>query len=432
MEVLNNIQIAPAWAGHPVGFDLVTYKGRQFVAFYDHDRKMTVGQRSLQESRFELMRLEGRWLDARGRLSTDLEWDTHNSITMTVDRNDHIHLCGNMHVDPLIYFRTSRSLDITSFARIDYMVGKNEDRCTYPRFMSGPERKLVFRYRDGMSGNGVDYYNVYDEGTQSWTRLVDVPILDGMDLMNAYARQPELGPDNQYHMIWMWRDTPDCSTNHDISYATSQDLVNWSAGDGSPLPLSITAEASTSIIDPVPPGGGLSNMCASLGYDSKDRPVVSYHKNDEKAFTQAYAARLENGDWKIHKLSDWDYHWDFSGNGSIDTEITLGAVEIREEAFLAMPWWHARKGSGIWKIDESTLQVVGSYPDPEPDLPEELSNVVSDLPGMGVRTTAGRGDTERKYWLRWETLERNRDQPRDEIPPPSDLVLYEVKAYDTV
>ena len=96
MEVLNNIQIAPAWAGHPVGFDLMTHKGRQFVAFYDHDRKMTVGQRSLQESRFELMRLEGRWLDARGRLSTDLEWDTHNSITMTIDRNDHIHLCGNM------------------------------------------------------------------------------------------------------------------------------------------------------------------------------------------------------------------------------------------------------------------------------------------------------------------------------------------------
>ena len=267
MEILSSILISAVWAGHPVRFDLVTHKGRQFVAFYDADRKMTVGQRNLGDDRFELLRLEGRWLEARGRLSTDIEWDSHNSVTMTIDRDDHLHLCGNMHVDPLIYFRTSKPLDVTSFERVDYMVGENEERCTYPVFMPGPEGKLVFRYRDGMSGNGVDYYNVYDEGTQSWSRLVDIPILDGMDLMNAYARQPELGPDNQYHMVWMWRDTGDCATNHDISYATSQDLVNWSAGDGSNLPLPITVKASASIIDPVPPGGGLCLLYTSDAAD---------------------------------------------------------------------------------------------------------------------------------------------------------------------
>ena len=30
------------------------------------------------------------------------------------------------------------------------------------------------------------------------------------------------------------------------------------------------------------------------------------------------------------------------------------------------------------------------------------------------------------YVLRWETLPRNRDQPRAESPPPGDLRLYEV------
>jgi hypothetical protein len=427
VEILSSILISAVWAGHPVRFDLVTHKGRQFVAFYDADRKMTVGQRNLGDDRFELLRLEGRWLEARGRLSTDIEWDSHNSVTMTIDRDDHLHLCGNMHVDPLIYFRTSKPLDVTSFERVDYMVGENEERCTYPVFMPGPEGKLVFRYRDGMSGNGVDYYNVYDEGTQSWSRLVDIPILDGMDLMNAYARQPELGPDNQYHMVWMWRDTGDCATNHDISYATSQDLVNWSAGDGSNLPLPITVKASASIIDPVPPGGGLINMCQSLGFDSTHRPVVSYHKNDEDGFTQAYVARLEEGNWKIQKLSDWDYHWDFSGGGSIGAEIRLGGVETREEGFLAMTWWHARKGSGIWKISESTLQVVGSYPEPKPELPAELLKVGSGFPGMSVRTASGRGDADgTRHLLRWETLGANRDRPRDEIPLPSDLVLYEI------
>ena len=168
-------------------------------------------------------------------------------------------------------------------------------------------------------------------------------------------------------------------------------------------------------------------MCQSLGFDSTHRPVVSYHKNDEDGFTQAYVARLEEGNWKIQKLSDWDYHWDFSVGGSIGAEIRWGGVETREEGLLAMTWWHARKGSGIWKISESTLQVVGSYPEPKPELPAELLKVGSGFPGMSVRTASRRGDADgTRHLLRWETLGANRDRPRDEIPLPSDLVLYEI------
>ena len=234
MALIKTVAVAPVWAGHPVGFDLLTHGDGQFIAFYDAERKMTVGQRGLDEDAFQFVRLEGVWLEARGRLSTELGWDSHNSVTMAVDRDDHLHLCGNMHVDPLIYFRTAEPLDITTFERVDYMVGKNEDHCTYPVFMQGQQGELVFYFRDGRSGNGVNYYNRYDEAARSWSRLVDAPILDGMDAMNAYARKPELGPDGFFHMVWMWRDTPDCATNHDISYARSRDLVHWEAGDGTP------------------------------------------------------------------------------------------------------------------------------------------------------------------------------------------------------
>ncbi|MEE2629045.1 MAG: BNR-4 repeat-containing protein, partial [Candidatus Latescibacterota bacterium] len=207
-------------------------------------------------------------------------------------------------------------------------------------------------------------YNQYDESTREWHRLLDVPVLDGMGAMNAYARIPELGQDGWYHMVWMWRDTGDCATNHDISYARSRDLVTWEAGDGITLPLPITIEANPSIVDPVPAGGGLINMCKSLGFDSADRPVVSYHKHDEQGNTQAYASRLEDGVWRVYKLSDWDYRWDFSGGGSIGAEIRLGGASISEEGHLSMTWWHLKKGAGIWKLDESTLSVVGDYPLP--------------------------------------------------------------------
>ena len=427
LEILSSILISAVWSGHPVRFDLLTHKGHQFIAFYDADRKMTVGQRRLEEASFQLFRLEGTWLEARGRLSTDIAWDSHNSVTMAIDRNDHIHLSGNMHVDPLIYFRTKEPLDVSTFERVDHMVGENETRCTYPVFMKGPNEELVFRFRDGSSGNGVDYYNQYDEAKEAWSRLVNVPILDGMDAMNAYARMPELGPDGRDHMIWMWRDTPDCATNHDISYASSPDLVNWVAGDGSPLGLPITVKAPSSIVDPVPPGGGLINMCQSLGFDSLHRPIVSYHKHDGEGNTQAYASRLENGSWKVYQLSDWDYRWEFGGGGSIGAEIRLGGADVSEKGHLRMTWWHLKKGAGIWKIDEKTMTVVGSYPENKRDTPEALAHVELGYPGMTVRTADSRGERPpngERHLLKWETLPANRDKPREEIPPPSELRLY--------
>ena len=428
MKILSSLVVASVWSGHPVGFDLLTHGDYQFVAFYDDQRRTTVASRKLGEDSWTFFRPEGRWLERRKRPSTQVEWDSHNSLTMTIDGRNQIHLCGNMHADPLIYFRTARPLDITSFERVDRMVGSQEERCTYPRFMRSPSGDLVFRYRDGSSGNGVDYYNVYDPDTQAWRRLIDAPLLDGQGLMNAYARMPEIGPDGMYHMVWMWRDTPDCATNHDISYARSRNLVDWENAQGEPLELPITIESPV-VVDPVPAGGGIINMCQSLGFDAQNRPVVSYHKHDENGKTQAYSARLEDGQWRIYQMSDWDYRWEFSGGGSVGAEIRLGGVQVADDGGLSQHYWHAKKGSGIWRLDEETLKPIGSYPPPPPTLPEELMTLTSDFPGMRVRTMGSRGKGSEpgvRYILRWETLGPNRDRPREQAPPPSELRLYTV------
>ena len=39
IKILGSLFISKVWAGHPVGFDLLTYGDVQFVAFYDADRK---------------------------------------------------------------------------------------------------------------------------------------------------------------------------------------------------------------------------------------------------------------------------------------------------------------------------------------------------------------------------------------------------------
>jgi hypothetical protein len=429
MNVINTLFLASVWSGHPVGFDLLTHGEHQFVAFYDAERRMTVAQRRLDSETWTFVRPEGRMLERRKRSTTQLEWDSHNYLTMALDSEGHLHLAGNMHVDPLIYFRTTKPLDITTLTRIDRMVGENEDRCTYPVFMTGPNDELLFRYRDGSSGNGVDFYNQYDPKTQTWRRLLDRPLLDGQGKMNAYSRVPTLGPDGRYHLIWMWRDTPDCATNHDISYARSRDLVHWENCRGEPLTLPITL-ASDTIVDPVPPGGGMINMTQSLGFDSKDRPVVSYHKFDANGKTQAYSARLEDGKWRIYQTSDWDYRWEFSGGGSVGAEIRLGGIFVERDGGLSQTYSHVKHGSGIWKLDEATLRPSGSYPPPPALLPGELRKPTSDFAGMSVRLQTGRGEGNVagvKYVLRWETLGPNRDRPRKEGPAPSELKLYEVR-----
>ncbi|MBN2310347.1 MAG: BNR-4 repeat-containing protein, partial [Candidatus Hydrogenedentes bacterium] len=101
------LDIAPVWAGHPVGFCLLTSGGRQYVAFYDAERHMTVAARALDSSEWTFK-----------RLPSDLVWDSHNFIVMTMDDAGLLHLAGNMHVAPLVYFRTAAPHDIATFERI--------------------------------------------------------------------------------------------------------------------------------------------------------------------------------------------------------------------------------------------------------------------------------------------------------------------------
>ena len=94
VEVLD---VATVWAGHPVGFCLLTAGGRQFAAYYDAERRMTVAARRPGETKWQYKILPSR-----------VAWDSHNYITMAADDDGHLHLSGNMHCVPLIYFRTTR------------------------------------------------------------------------------------------------------------------------------------------------------------------------------------------------------------------------------------------------------------------------------------------------------------------------------------
>ena len=140
-SVVQTLDVAPAWGGHSVGYCLLTKGEHQYVAYYDHERRMTIAMRRLTSSNWTFRRLPQR-----------VNWDSHHYITMAMDRAGCLHVSGNMHSDPLVYFRTEEPYDLATLRRERAMVGEQESQCTYPQFLFNGEGDLFFLYRFGKSG----------------------------------------------------------------------------------------------------------------------------------------------------------------------------------------------------------------------------------------------------------------------------------------
>jgi hypothetical protein len=417
------------WSGHPVGFSMLAERGHLFIAYYDANRRITVIGRRLGEREWQRCQPEGVEVPRRKRMSNVTAWDSHNYLRLALDRDGHLHLSGNMHVDPLVYYRSRRAFDVTSLERLDRMTGEREERCTYPVFFQNAAGDLLFRYRDGSSGNGSDLYNIYDPATRTWRRLVATPLLEGEGRRNAYSLVPTLGPDGRFHLVWVWRNTPDCATNHTLSYARSRDLVQWENSRGEPIALPMVL-ATGEVIDAAKPGEGLINTTFTLGFDDHARPVVVYHRYDAKGHSQAYAARPAAGSgWQVRQISNWDFTWAFSGGGSIQTEVSLGAPRREAAGILAVDYSTRAAGSGRWRLDAETLAPLGTASSGRnrpaaPPTDEGRRKRGSVEPGMEGQSLSARADG-RRWLLRWQTLGRNRDKPREAVPPPSELRLFE-------
>jgi hypothetical protein len=405
-------------ASFPVGFALLTHGNQQFVAYYDAEKNMTVASRSLDSKTWDYKVLD-----------SQIGWDSHNFIVLKIDSEGYIHVSGNMHVGPLIYYKSTKPLDIQSLTRIAVMVGSEEDRMTYPVFMDGPKGEFLFHYRYGESGNGYEIYNVWNPRKQTWSRYLDTPLIDGKGERNAYMEGPDLGPDNYYHLVWVWRETYDCATNHTLSYARSKDLLHWESVTGKSVPLPITIEEQSLIVDPTPPGGGLYNPGIRLIFDPYGKVLIGYHKYDKDMNTQLFVSRYENGKWTNKQVTDWNLHWIFQGGGCVINELTIDKTKVLSNGNGQVTFGYHRRdtGSGEILLDGKTLDPVGERPYTY-KYPKSLDTVESTFPDMVVSKTFDAGKSLRQnetYMLRWETLPENRDLKREgELPPPSTLRIY--------
>lgn len=414
---INEIDIAPVWSGQPVGFALLTHGDQQYIAYYAADRKLTVLQRTLGHK-------EGRTTI----LPTTLGWDSHNYVTMAFDRDGYLHLSGNMHAIPLIYFRSTKPGDASTLERVPSMTANNEKSVTYPVFSYSPEGDLLFEYRSGSSGSGDTFRNRYDERTKTWKPLTAEPLFHGGTARNAYPIRLVLGPDKWYHQVWVWRESPWAETNHDMSYVRSRDLVHWETAGGTPVQLPLKLETPGIVVDDAPIRGGIINGSQSVGFDLEGKLVISYIKYDAEGKTQLYFARWQQNGWKSLQASHWNYRWDFHGGGSIPMEVMPGPLQA-SGGHLSVAVHHVVYGDVVWQVNPKTMELVG---DPTPQAVAEKDTAAdqyappagSHLAARFTSDVAGHDASGATYRLTWNTLDANRDRPRPEgAPAPSMLRL---------
>ncbi|MCH8979556.1 MAG: BNR repeat-containing protein, partial [Armatimonadetes bacterium] len=229
------VPIGLGWARNSVNAtvfrqsSVTSFGDTQYVAFYDPDGYMVLAKRSLSSTDWETNRTPH-----KGNVA-----DAHNGISIAVDGQGYLHVAWDHHGHPLNY-ATAVEPGSLSLGERRTMTGSVERSVTYPQFFNLPEGRLLFFYRDGGSGNGNLVLNRYDPITRQWRQL-HANLIDGEGERNAYW-QAHVGISGRVYVSWVWRETGDVATNHDLCYAYSPDAgETWNRSDGTKYEGRITA-----------------------------------------------------------------------------------------------------------------------------------------------------------------------------------------------
>lgn len=408
------------WSGQRVWFDFISQEDYQLVAYFDASRQMSIAVRQTGDVN------GGPWI--YHKLPSFLGWDAHNSITAAFDDKGYIHIVGNLHSNPLVYFRSTSPYDPRTLKQVDVMVSKKtEQQMTYPKFFKGFNNELFFKYRLGSSNKGKWYYISWNSNNSKWSNIHENSVLDGEDLRSVYPLGPVFGPDGYAHITFVWRENPIASSNHDLSYAKSKDLVNWVTSNGEPIPLPITLSKSE-IIDPVPMHGGLLNGRTPIGFDSNKQVLVTYQKYDQNGNTQVYLKRKKGNIWEEAKVSSWtESRVDLNKSGALELPIVTNKPAFFDDNnnIIVPAQFHGEDWE--WVLDTDTLEVLSSRTY-QSILPSSITqyDIDNDIPLRVVNMRENQSTNSEAYFISWEAMHPNRDQARESIPLPSTLRVHRI------
>jgi hypothetical protein len=194
------------------------------------------------------------------------------------------------------------------------MTGIEEKNVTYPEFYTLPNGNILFFYRDGQSGQGNMVINSYDIKIKKWQQLHS-NLIDGEKLRNAYW-QACVDVKGTIHISWVWRESPDVASNHDMCYAKSTDGgLTWQNSNNEKYTLPINA-ATAEYVCHIPQKSELINQTSMYADETGNPFIASYWKDKGDSIPQYHIIYKTNKDWKIQNTGFRKTAFSLSGAGT--------------------------------------------------------------------------------------------------------------------
>jgi hypothetical protein len=297
---------------------VVSTKNYQFVAYYDSAATVVLARRNHNGGNWEISLTQ-----YKGNVN-----DAHNSISIIADGEGYIHMSWDHHNNPLHYCRSTEP-ECLKMGEMEPMLGELENVVSYPEFYRLVDGDLLFAYRDGGSGNGNLVLNRYDLKTRKWSRLQS-NLIDGQEQRNAYW-QLFTDASGTIHISWVWRETPDVKSNHDLCYARSKDGgQSWENSKGEVYKLPINVETAE-IVCAIPQNSNLINQ-TSMTADSEGNPyIATYFKVSGDSCTQFKVIYVEKGKWKSTVATHRTLDFELGGVGSRSIPVSRPQILIKEQ-----------------------------------------------------------------------------------------------------
>lgn len=371
------VKVDSGWAGNSVNAtifrknSLVSFGDWQYIAFYNRDGFVVLGKRKWNETKWLIKQTQ-----YKGNVS-----DAHNVISIMIDGDGYLHIAWNHHNNRLHYAKSKEagSLELTNELT---MTGKQENKVSYPEFYRMPGGNLLFFYRDGESGNGSLVINQYDIKTKNWKQLQS-NLIDGEGQRNAYW-QACIDARGTIHLSWVWRETPDVASNHDLCYAFSKDGgLSWQKSTGEVYKVPITA-ASAEYAFHIPQKSELINQ-TSMFADVDGQPyIATYWREKGSLIPQYHLVYKTNKGWKKEELAFGKKSFSLSGTGTKRIPISrpqIVAWKSKTDLSAALIFRSEERGGKVsaainknlgktkWTLIDLTQTSVGSW---EPTYDTEL------------------------------------------------------------
>jgi len=361
--------IGPGWAQNSVNTtvfrknSVASFNGIQYVSYYDSTGSIVLAKRVIGTQSWTV--------NKTGHTGTVT--DAHRSISIGVDGEGYIHMAWDHHNNSLRYCK-SKAPESLDMGTIIPMISTQENDVTYPEFFRMPNGDLVFMYRYGLSGNGNLVINKYSIANYTWTRLHNV-LIDGQGQRNAYW-QSCIDKNGTIHVSWVWRETWDVATNHDMCYAKSMDGgLTWYKSNGTQYVIPITS-ATAEYAKIIPQNSTLINQ-TSMYADRSGRPyIASYWKPAGSAVPQYHMIYYDGSAWQSKQITKRQTAFTLGGGGTKKIPISRPQliVDDRDDTLVAyLIYRDVDRGSKIsmnisidpamnlWKVYDLTANSVYSY-----------------------------------------------------------------------